>query len=59
MRGKQINNTSGYPGVSWDVSRDKWKAQIKVNGKNIHLGRFDTLEEAIDCRKKAENERKL
>jgi hypothetical protein len=26
--------------------RNKWKAQIHVNSKNIGLGRFDTEEEA-------------
>jgi hypothetical protein len=31
-----------------------WKATIQVNGKRKDLGRFDTLEEAINARKKAE-----
>jgi hypothetical protein len=45
-RGAQRNNTSGYKGVGWDKSRQKWTAQIKVNGKQKHLGRFDTPEAA-------------
>ena len=32
----------------------KWEAYITVNKKAIHLGRFDTEEEALDARKAAE-----
>lgn len=39
------NNTSGYKGVS-RYSHSKWRAQIVVNQKYIHLGIFDTAEEA-------------
>lgn len=38
------DNTSGYRGVT--VSGNRWRAQIAVGGKNIHLGQFDTPEEA-------------
>ena len=38
------NNTSGYPGVH--RSNGRWKAQIKVGGRKIHLGQYDTAEEA-------------
>jgi hypothetical protein len=31
--------TSGYRGVSWHSQTCKWKAQIKVNGRDINLGR--------------------
>lgn len=48
----KTNNTSGCVGVVWDKSRGKWKASI--SGK--HLGRFDTLEEAIKVRKNAEKD---
>jgi AP2 domain len=40
------NSTSGFKGVSWDKGRSKWRAYIVVDGKQIHLGRFDTAEEA-------------
>lgn len=33
-------------GVSWDKSRNKWRATIVHNGKSIYLGRFDDIEEA-------------
>lgn len=45
-RGPQVNNTSGYKGVTWDKSRDKWKAQIKVMQKCVFVGRFDDKVEA-------------
>lgn len=39
---KQANNTSGFKGVGWHKQRGKWDAAIRVNGKRIHLGLFDT-----------------
>lgn len=40
------NNKSGYPGVSFNKATGKWTAQIKINGKNKFLGRFNTAYEA-------------
>jgi len=40
------SNTSGYKGVTWDKNRGKWIAQIKVDGKHKHLGRYETSKEA-------------
>lgn len=48
------NNTSGFRGVSYDKARNKWKAYIKLQYKNISLGRFNTIDEAINERLKAE-----
>lgn len=39
-------NKSGFTGVFFNKSRRKWDAQIKLDGKSIHLGRFKTPEEA-------------
>jgi hypothetical protein len=39
-------NTSGIKGVSFDKTRNKWRAHIKINGKQMHLGRFDNIEDA-------------
>lgn len=47
---RQKNNTSGVTGVRYHKRRKKWVAEIRVNGKNIHLGYFDTLEEAMAAR---------
>ena len=46
------NNTSGVKGVV--RYRNKWHAQIMVNGKNIHLGYYDKMEDAIEARRKGE-----
>ena len=45
-RGKQANNTSGYMGVSWHKVRSKWRATIQIDKKHMHLGLFDTAEDA-------------
>jgi hypothetical protein len=37
-------SVSGYKGVS--KNRKKWRAQIRISQKNIHLGLYDTPEEA-------------
>lgn len=47
-------NTSGITGVWWYKPCGKWCAQITYNKKRIHLGLFDTLEEATQARKQAE-----
>lgn len=38
---KPINSTSGYKGVTWNKTKKKWIAQIKVSQKKIHLGGFN------------------
>lgn len=38
------NNTSGYRGVV--KVKEKWRAYIKVNYQRIHIGVYDTAEEA-------------
>jgi hypothetical protein len=48
------NNTTGINGVYYDKTRKKYVARIKVNYKNIMLGRYNTLEEATNIRKNAE-----
>lgn len=42
----QGSYTSNYKGVSWDKSKNKWVAQIQINGKRCFLGRFDNELEA-------------
>jgi hypothetical protein len=48
------NNTSGFTGVTFDKSRNKYQAQLSIEGKMILLGRFDDLESAICARLKGE-----
>ena len=50
----QSNNTSGYPGVYWSKTENKWYARIKINGKNICLGYYINKEDAIESKKQAE-----
>lgn len=40
-------------GVRFD--RNKWQASIKVNGKQMNLGRYETEQQAIEARQKAVN----
>jgi hypothetical protein len=41
-----INSTSKYKGVSWNSERKKWRAVLKYNDKQVHIGRFNSEEEA-------------
>lgn len=41
------NNSSGYPGVCFHKQRNKYMANIGVNGKRTHLGLFPTAEQAF------------
>ena len=53
-RSKSSTNTSGHPGVSWNKQNAKWQAYITHNQKNLHLGYFTDIEEALSARKAAE-----
>ena len=44
-RGPQVNNTSGFKGVTL-FRGIRWRAQIGVEGKNYYLGLFDDKVEA-------------
>lgn len=43
-----ITNTSGYKGISFDTDRERWVVRVTIKGKRKRLGRFETLEEAIE-----------
>jgi hypothetical protein len=53
-RNLRHENISGISGVQWDSQRNKWRARIIVERKEIFLGRFSKLSQAINARKKAE-----
>ena len=38
-KGRPINNSSHYKGVSWNKGR--WEARIRYAGRRINLGRYD------------------
>ena len=44
------SNTSGYTGVSYHKTKNKWTANIGINNKLKHLGQFDSKEEAVQAR---------
>jgi hypothetical protein len=37
-------NTSGYKGVSYSKTKQKWRADVRINGKQTVIGYFDTPE---------------
>lgn len=39
-------NTSGFKGVSWSKSHNKWRAQISIERRNNHLGLFENAQDA-------------
>jgi hypothetical protein len=48
------SNFVGINGVRWDLQRNKWHSSIVIDGLKKHLGRFESLDDAIEARKKAE-----
>ena len=47
---KSSANTSGFVGVYWDISKNKWTAKVGSNNKLINIGAFKTKEEAVQAR---------
>ena len=48
------NNTSGVPGVDWLAKKQRWRATICFKGKRRYLGSYVNLEDAVQARKRAE-----
>lgn len=48
------DNLCGVKGVYFDKNRARWVARLKIHGKVVFQGRFDTLEEAATARRAAE-----
>lgn len=46
-RGPQRNNTSGFKGVSWSRTAQKWEARVTANGVQYFLGNFDSKISAV------------
>lgn len=51
--GLRKNNSSGHPGIRWNKAARKWYTYITCGLNRIHLGSFDSLEEAIKVRDEA------
>lgn len=47
-------NTSGATGVAFYPPCQKWRVKIRAEGRHMHIGLFDTKEEAIEARHRAE-----
>lgn len=51
---KKSNNTSGCTGVNFSKKSNKWRAYITVDKRQIHLGTFKDIKDAIKVRKQGE-----
>lgn len=58
MRNKSLhkNNKSGRAGVHWHSRDGRWRAKISVNGRQVDLGSFPDLSDAIAARSAAEKQ---
>lgn len=45
-RKRNTNTSSHYKNVYWAKDRSKWRADIMLNGKHIHLGQFSVETDA-------------
>lgn len=52
----KATNLSGVLGVSWCRGNELWRARIKVDGRDRHLGYFQELEAARSARRLAEEQ---
>jgi hypothetical protein len=53
-QGKRKDNKSGVKGVHWYKKYEKWRVDIALNNKHIHLGYFKDFDEACKARKEGE-----
>jgi hypothetical protein len=51
--GRRIDNKSGFKGVCWYPSRNKWLAKIQTYGRAKNLGYYDNKDDAIAAYKAA------
>ena len=54
-----MTNKSGQIGVYRQRGASAWRAEIKVNGRRIHLGYFEKFSDAVRARTSAEAEYKF
>lgn len=45
-RRSPLRSKSGFKGVTYHKQSGKWQGAIKINGKHVHLGLFDSAEDA-------------
>ncbi len=51
---KSSLNTSGINGVSWHKPTSRWRAYLRVDYRQVHIGYFDNIEDASAARRAAE-----
>jgi len=49
-RKKQKNNSSGHKNISFVKKLSKYRCAMQINGEDIYIGLFDTVEDAIIAR---------
>ena len=49
---KRSTNKSGYKGVWWHKQSRRWEAACRVNSKQITIGRFERIEDAVEAVRK-------
>ena len=49
----RVTSTSGVTGVTFSTQTNSWRAYITIDKRQVHLGFFDTKEEALEARTKA------
>ena len=56
MNQKKRKSKSGHTGVLWYHYNDynKWMSYLRLNGKQIRLGFYDDIKDAIEARRKGE-----
>jgi len=50
------DNKSKYKGVGWSIRCGMWRARITIEKKQVHLGYYLNINDAVNARKKAEKE---
>lgn len=53
------HNKSGYRGISWSISAQKWLSRIQINRRVVHLGLYKNIEEAVSARKQYEEQNRI
>jgi hypothetical protein len=49
MNSEKRDSTAPFKGISWHKARKKWNAKISYEKKRIHLGYYDSAEEAFEA----------
>lgn len=50
---RRVDNASGAKGVCWSKRQGQWRAYIRSNGRQKHLGYFATVREAAEAYRRA------